>query len=109
MALMITAFGSQGLGRCAEFASNTQKPVGASLLAIALDQPPMMLTDRAPSLASQLPQGFWGGQEFGNTQKPVGASLLAIAVDQSPMMLTDRAPSLASQLPQGFGGCPGIW
>jgi hypothetical protein len=32
--------------------------VGVSLLAMAVDQSPVMLTGPTPSLASQLPQGF---------------------------------------------------
>ncbi|MBA1377232.1 hypothetical protein FHK92_05280 [Pseudomonas brassicacearum subsp. neoaurantiaca] len=39
------------------------EPVGASLLAIAVDQPLLMLTDTPPSRASSLPQFVLGKPE----------------------------------------------
>ncbi|PYB87530.1 hypothetical protein DMX03_14830 [Pseudomonas koreensis] len=47
-------------------------PVGASLLAKAVCQAPIMLNDRALSLAGSLPQGYLGGaQETKNGPKAV--------------------------------------
>jgi hypothetical protein len=43
--------------------------VGASLLAMAVCQAPMLLKLMPSSLASQLPQGLWSQAEAESTQK----------------------------------------
>jgi len=78
------------------------KPVGVSLLAMAVYQPAMMLNVPPPSRASSAPTGYLSLEFRGRTQPPVGVSLLAMAVHQPAMMPNVPPPSRASSAPTGY-------
>nr|POA11095.1 hypothetical protein C1892_28000 [Pseudomonas sp. MPBD7-1] len=71
--------------------------MGASLLAMAVDQLASMLDVPTSSRASSLPHWIGGEPQFIDWHRPpVGASLLAIAVDQLASMLNMPTSSRAS-------------
>jgi len=70
------------------------------LLAMAVGQATMMVTDSPSSPASRLLHVRARRAAFRHDTKPVGASLLAMAVGQATMMVADSPSSPASRLLQ---------